>query len=144
MREKVPTPCTKPPWIKLQALTVILAAAFVVYVVLGSGYYSPAELFHGLLHPREGDAADAVWRLRIPRACACLLVGANLGLVGSGFQALFRNPLAEPYVVGVSSGAAVGGAAAMVCGLGSGWQGGLSVLGKMAAAFPAGLLSLWL
>jgi iron complex transport system permease protein len=65
-----------------------------------------------------------------------------LGFVGSALQALFRNPLAEPYVVGVSSGAAVGGAIALVTGFGATWTGFARGLGLIIGAFPAGLLSL--
>ncbi|MEA2552245.1 MAG: iron complex transport system permease protein [Fimbriimonadaceae bacterium] len=63
-----------------------------------------------------------------------------LSVVGSSFQALFRNPLADPYVVGVSSGAAVGGSAAIVLGLEGLWGG----LGIMGLAFLGGLGSLLL
>lgn len=95
------------------------------------------ELFRGL----TGDRANAVvWELRLPRALACVLVGAMLSVVGSSFQALFRNPLADPYVVGVSSGAAVGGSAAIVLGLEGLWGG----LGIMGLAFLGGLGSLLL
>jgi iron complex transport system permease protein len=69
------------------------------------------------------DATDSsnyiVWSLRMPRALECLLVGAILGSVGSVFQALLRNPLADPYVVGVSSGSALGGVAVLVFGASS-------------------------
>jgi iron complex transport system permease protein len=63
-----------------------------------------------------------------------------LGIVGASFQSLFRNPLAEPYTVGVSSGAAVGGVLSLVLGWSS-WFGGL---GTMALAVVGGLLSLML
>jgi iron complex transport system permease protein len=69
-----------------------------------------------------------VWVLRLPRAVAALAVGCILGLVGSAFQAQLRNPLADPYIVGVSSGAAVGGVLALVLGFG-GAVGGLAMMG---------------
>lgn len=65
-------------------------------------------------------------------------------MVGAAFQALFRNPLAEPYVVGVSSGAAVGGSLAIAVGLGSAWTGFAEGLGPMLLAFPCGLAALFL
>lgn len=68
------------------------------------------------------------------------MIGAMLGLVGSAFQALFRNPLAEPYTVGVSSGAAVGGTTALVAGLAGLWGG----LGTFAFAFAGAMLTLML
>jgi iron complex transport system permease protein len=66
-----------------------------------------------------------------------------LALVGSALQAVFRNPLAEPYVVGVSSGASVGGAIALVTGFGAGWTGLARGLGLMIGAFPGGLIALF-
>jgi len=56
--------------------------------------------------------------LRLPRAALAALVGGALGLCGCTFQALLRNPLAEPYVLGVSGGAAVGAVAVVVTGIG--------------------------
>lgn len=79
-----------------------------------------------------------VWEVRLPRALACALVGGILGLVGSAFQALFRNPLADPYIVGTSSGAAVGGAIAIWLGF-AGWAGGM---GLLLSAFATGVMSL--
>ena len=51
-----------------------------------------------------------VWAIRLPRGLGCVCIGGILGVVGSAFQAQLRNRLAEPYVIGVASGAAVGGA----------------------------------
>lgn len=58
-----------------------------------------------------------VLRLRLPRVLAAMLVGAALALSGSAMQGLFKNPLADPFIMGVSSGASVGAAAAMLMGL---------------------------
>jgi iron complex transport system permease protein len=64
----------------------------------------------------RGPAADIVWRVRLPRAVLAALVGASLAVAGVLFQALLRNPLADPFVLGVSGGAAVGGIAALSLG----------------------------
>lgn len=80
----------------------------------------------------------AVWGSRLPRALYCVLAGGILGVVGSAFQAVFRNPLAEPFTVGVSSGAAVGGAIAQIIGL----DAGLAFLGTPLLAFVGGMASL--
>jgi iron complex transport system permease protein len=69
---------------------------------------------------RDGSENAIVWDIRLPRTVACVLIGAILGATGSAFQALFRNPLADPYVAGVSSGAAVGGVVAVILGLSGG------------------------
>ncbi|TVR50738.1 MAG: iron ABC transporter permease [Puniceicoccaceae bacterium] len=73
--------------------------------------------------------------VRLPRLTLALLVGANLGVAGALMQTLFLNPMAEPYVVGVASGAAFGAVAALSLGLGMGLgAGGLSLLSLAAFA----------
>lgn len=92
---------------------------------------NPIEVLRFLAMGPNAATSDAhhhiIWQIRLPRALACLLVGGLLGMVGAAFQALFRNPLAEPYIVGVSSGAAAGGALALVLGFGA-WASGLGIL----------------
>lgn len=83
---------------------------------------------------------SVVWTTRLPKALYCVLAGGILGVVGSAFQALFRNPLAEPFTIGVSSGAAVGGAIAQVIGL----DAAMSYLGTPLLGFVGGMLSLLL
>ena len=61
-----------------------------------------------------------IWRLRLPRILLAILVGGALAAAGMTMQALFQNPLADPYLVGVAPGAAVGATAALVLGLGAG------------------------
>ncbi|HWD41367.1 MAG TPA: iron ABC transporter permease, partial [Fimbriimonas sp.] len=94
------------------------------------------EIYRG---PDNHDGLNSiVWFYRLPRAVVCLFVGALLGTVGSAFQALFRNPLADPYIVGVSSGAGIGGAIAIVAGWGE-WFGNLGIAG---CGFVTGVLTL--
>ena len=61
--------------------------------------------------------ATIVWQLRLPRVLLAALVGMSLGLAGAAFQGVFRNPLADPYLLGAASGAGFGAASAMVFGL---------------------------
>lgn len=77
---------------------------FLAGVLLGSSYLSPAQFItgDGQLHP--------VLILRLIRICGAFLIGAALTLSGATFQAVLRNPLAEPYTLGISGGAAVGAA----------------------------------
>lgn len=77
-----------------------------------------------------------VWDLRLPRAVLALLVGAGLAAVGTVLQAVVRNPLADPFLLGVSGGAAFGAVSVLV--LGSGAVGGLSL---SVAAFAGGLVA---
>jgi iron complex transport system permease protein len=81
---------------------------------------------------------SVVWAIRLPKALYCVLAGGILGVVGSAFQALFRNPLAEPFTVGVSSGAAVGGAIAQILGL----DASMAFLGTPLLGFVGGMASL--
>jgi iron complex transport system permease protein len=86
-----------------------------------------------------GPAGVILVQVRLPRVLLGFMVGGVLAAVGAGLQALFRNPLADPYVLGVSSGAALGAALALLLGVGT------SVLGFSAlplCAFGGGLLSI--
>ncbi len=80
--------------------------------------------------------SDAIWFIRMPRVVMCLVVGAALAVAGAVMQAVFGNPLAEPGVVGVSAGAALGAAVAIALGLTAAGGGGIAVL-----AFLGGLVA---
>jgi len=99
---------------------------------------APGDVFGALIKGDKGELAQTVvWKLRLPRLIAGIVAGAGLAVVGSIFQLLFRNPLAEPYVIGVSSGAGVGGSLVLALGL-SGIVGGLGVaVGGIAGALVA-------
>ncbi|MDK3157562.1 iron ABC transporter permease [Kamptonema cortianum] len=128
-------------WILLGLGFVALLAALIHIGVGGSFHANPLQVLQAILQGDTGgtDPLNAVvWKLRLPRVLAAITVGAILGLAGSAFQALFRNPLAEPYIIGVSSGAAAGGTIAFVSGLGSAFFG----LGILASGFAGGLASL--
>ncbi len=127
----------------LWILLGIVLLFFLVHLGLGSSnFVSPAgvlrELFRGKVEDNPANAI--VWAIRLPKALYCVLAGGILGIVGSAFQALFRNPLAEPFTIGVSSGAAVGGAIAHLLGLDL----GMAFLGAPLLGFVGGLLSLGL
>lgn len=128
--------------ITLIVLGVLTVLAFLIHVGIGAYFrLSPIQLAHEVLRGDVGgsDAINnVIWRLRLPRAAACVLVGMMLGLVGSAFQSLFRNPLADPYLVGASSGAAVGGAIATV----AGWSALFNGLAVGLAALIGGLATL--
>ena len=124
---------------------LVLLLALLLHIGVGSSMWmTPWQIVEQIIRGDQGRAADPanliVWQIRLPRALGCVMVGAILGSVGAAFQALFRNPLAEPYVVGVSSGAAVGGCIALVFG----FSGALFGLAGLACAFIGGLASLML
>ena len=94
-------------------------AAFALALAGGSVHLAFSDLAQVLLHPSEGIAAEIVLRLRLPRALAAFAVGGLLALAGALMQVLLRNPLADPYVLGLSGGASVGALATMYAGLGA-------------------------
>lgn len=109
----------------LVALVAALLASVLVGVGMGAVHISPWEviriLARRLLQVRLGGAVepqlDAVlWTIRLPRIVLAVLVGAALGVSGAALQGVFRNPLADPALIGVSSGAALGAVAAIVLG----------------------------
>jgi iron complex transport system permease protein len=116
---KVLTP-TRVAAVLAALLAALLAAAF-LGVAAGPSPLGVGEIADALLAPeRAGAAADIVLRVRLPRVLLAALVGAALAVSGVLFQALLRNPLADPYVLGVSGGAAVGGILVMSLGAGFG------------------------
>ncbi|APG81188.1 Hemin import ATP-binding protein [Corynebacterium pseudotuberculosis] len=93
--------------------------AFVTSLALGQ-YYVPLQDLPFILFNRgdEGLTTSVVWEIRLPRIVLGLLVGACLGVAGTLMQAVFANPLAEPSIIGVTSGAGVGAAAVIVFNIG--------------------------
>jgi len=96
-------------------LVVVLLAAVVLALKLGAVPISVTDLVLSLGRVAIGRSAELpsqfqviVFGLRLPRIILAIFVGAALSVAGAGFQALLRNPLADPYVLGVSSGAALG------------------------------------
>ncbi len=84
--------------------------------------------------------ADIVWELRFPRVVLALLVGALLSLAGGAYQGAFRNPLADPYLLGVAAGAGLGATMAIVAGFGGGaGTGGATEVALPLAAFAGAL-----
>jgi len=87
---------------------ILLAAAALVSIGLGSVRFSPVETLLTLFGHGGDAAADTIlWDIRIPRVFLALLIGANLAASGALLQAVMLNPLADPGLTGVSSGAAV-------------------------------------
>ncbi|WP_404312889.1 iron chelate uptake ABC transporter family permease subunit [Agrococcus terreus] len=124
----------------LAALAALLLAAALAAACIGAAGVAPADAL-GAIAARIGGGAspldpigDAiVVDLRLPRILAACAVGAGLAVVGVVMQALVRNPLADPYLLGVSSGASVGAVLVLVSGL---------ALVLPLAAFAGGLLAL--
>lgn len=96
------------------ALAALLTLAFALSV--GSVAVDATTIWHALAGDAAGTEVTIVRELRLPRALAALAVGGLLSLAGALMQVLLRNPLADPYVLGISGGAAVGALSAMLAG----------------------------
>lgn len=140
----------------LIGLAGLLVVALLAGVGLGAVRVSPAQVIAILVNkvagegvidvPYEARQASVVLAIRLPRVLLGLLVGAGLAVSGAAIQGLFRNPLASPGLIGISSGAAL--AAVTVIVLGATVLQGLSqLLGRFtlpAAAFLGGIFTTWL
>jgi iron complex transport system permease protein len=107
-------------------LSLLLVFVILVSITIGSVKVPPLRsiriLFQSILGPKGGGSETErtiILSLRLPRAILAGFVGAGLSVSGAAFQALLRNPLADPYILGVSSGAAVGAIIAILLGLGT-------------------------
>jgi len=129
----------------LVGLVAVLVLLCLVAAGTGQVRITPTEVAGSLLHrigipalplPSAPHGDDALWQVRFPRVALAAMVGAALGIAGALMQGVFGNPLAEPGIIGVSSGAAVGAATAVVT--------GVTVLGGWTlagAAFAGGLVT---
>lgn len=121
--------------------TLILAVigAFSLSVWLGSVHLTVGETLAAFTGRGDASIRQIVVELRAPRAVLAILVGGGLALAGAVFQALLRNPLAEPYILGISGGAATGAVLALAFGLAVSHSWALPI-----AAFVGALLAITL
>ncbi|MGE0878304.1 MAG: FecCD family ABC transporter permease [Acidimicrobiia bacterium] len=116
-----------PAPVLLPALVFALVGALLFSVSTGTFHVSGGDIVRTIgSHLGFGEATDVplaartvVWNVRLPRTLLALTVGAGLGMSGASLQGIFRNPLADPGIIGVSSGAALGAVATIVLGIGS-------------------------
>lgn len=104
-------------------MAIILSAVMILGVALGAVWIKPAEVLNIIVQHWVDPASLVgplythdiiIFTIRLPRMLMAALVGAGLALAGAVFQGLFRNPMADPYVIGVSSGAALGAVLAIL------------------------------
>ncbi|HEX5313788.1 MAG TPA: iron ABC transporter permease [Gammaproteobacteria bacterium] len=125
----------------LALLAVAAAAALVGSLFVGSVALGPGEVL-AAIGGRGSRLADAlVLSLRLPRSLAAFATGGLLGLAGALMQVLLRNPLADPYILGVSGGAAAGALIAILVGLGTAALTGLAFAGALATTLVVFVLA---
>jgi len=119
----------------------LLFLALLLSLAIGSVFLSPSELWQTILGRGTEVSTSILWKIRLPRTVLIALTGAALGGSGATYQGLFRNPLADPFLIGVASGAGLGAVIAMSIR----WP--YSFWGLMAipmAAFVAALLTVFI
>ena len=109
------------------ALALLALAA----LMIGPYQLSPGQVLGALIGTGDAQAEIVVWNVRLPRVAAALLVGAALAAAGASYQALFRNPLVSPDILGVSAGAGLGAVLGIFL--------SLPVIGIQLAAFAGGM-----
>jgi iron complex transport system permease protein len=121
-------------------LALVLGLMALVSLLVGSARVAPGAVVDLVTGrgPLEGTERVVILDIRLPRIAAAALAGGALAVAGAGFQALTRNPLAEPSILGVSAGAAFGVVLAQISGLG---QGVVEALGLTAFAFAGALVA---
>ena len=104
----------EPLIVPMLVLFGVLAVSMIVAIAFGTASISLRSLLDG-----DATMRAIIFRLRVPRVCLAAVIGATLGVAGVTFQTLLRNPLADPFILGVSGGAACGAAIATALGLGA-------------------------
>lgn len=130
---------TKYKWIVAITLLVLVLLSGIA-LILGPTKINFIELWQSLTSESDGHTNDGIWQvitqIRLPRVVMAILAGTALSASGGAFQSVFRNPMSDPYVLGISSGASVGATIAIVLGLQSG------LIGIPVFAFLGACLSL--
>lgn len=117
-------PARRLPFLPLLAtLVAAIAVSMVLSLAFGSERIPAAEVWNVVRGHLSGSGGGTsawdtiVWELRMPRAALAVIVGAGLAIAGAGMQTLVRNPLADPYLLGISSGASVGATLVITTGM---------------------------
>ena len=125
----------------LAALTVLAIISFTYSLAVGSVDVTLLQVFKALTEGAQGLEEKIILEIRLPRVIAGFLVGGMLALAGALMQVLLRNPLAEPYVLGISGGSAVFALIAMSIGLAGLWISLGALAGALVSMFMVFILS---
>ncbi len=112
-------------------------ALLAIGICWGSRWYSPMEFI------RDFDATRPIFMLRFQRMITAIAIGGSLSLAGLILQAVLRNPLAEPFTLGLSGGASIGSALAFVLGFYSKWVFAVTI-GAFVGAISTLVIVLWI
>ncbi|MGD9391223.1 MAG: iron chelate uptake ABC transporter family permease subunit, partial [Thioalkalispiraceae bacterium] len=105
----------------LSLLLVLSGLSILLSLMLGSTTLAPATIWNALSQAEHDTTRLIITELRLPRVLSGFAVGALLALAGTLMQVLIRNPLADPYILGISGGASVAALLTMLAGLGGLW-----------------------
>lgn len=128
----------------IMLLSLAVAATFIFSLSMGNASISVVQAVKDLFSHTPSLHQTVVWQIRLPRVILALLVGATLGLAGAAMQGFLRNPLAEPGILGVSNGAALGAVIVLYFGMAaSAWYilPGAAILGALIALILVYLLA---
>ena len=127
---------------RLVALAALVPLTALVAASVGGAAIAPHDLWHAVLHPRAQDEYSIiVWQLRVPRIAIAAVVGGALALAGTLLQALLRNPLVDPYLTGVASGAGASIAIAVTLGVSAALVPPLGFVSGLATAVLVAVLA---
>ena len=136
------------------ALVLVLIAAMFLALSVGTVKIPLEQIYAAIIsqlqsgdsldNALKGSVHDIIWQLRLPRIVLAAAVGAGLASSGVIMQAIVKNPLADPYILGISSGASLGATAAILLGIGAGLGENFIGLAAFAGAFAISLLVLFI
>mgnify|MGYP003320433892 FL=1 len=119
----------------LSLLLIITGASILLSLLSGSVELNLLQLTSELFRPQDRLISQVLWEIRIPRTLAAFTTGGLLALSGVIMQVLLRNPLADPYILGISGGSAVGALSAILLGFSSFWLNNAAFLGALFSVF---------
>lgn len=122
-------------YVYLSLLSLLVILLSLLGLAIGS---VKVDILAYFLNSADPTSNYIITNIRLPRVIMCLLTGAGLAVCGSAYQAIFRNPLSDPYILGVSSGASLGASIAIVLGLET------YFFGISGLAFGIALLTVWI
>ena len=119
---------------RLAGFALVVIAAAGASLLIGGTALAPGAVYHALVQPSHSDISTIVWQLRLPRICIAAVVGASLAIAGALLQGMLRNPLVDPYLTGVSAGAAAAITVSILLGIAPMLTPGIGFIAGLATA----------